>query len=300
MDTQDRPAHASLASPALGLGVAGLVIGLAVLLWVGATYGGVRASVWLTPRPAPAGLPRLTALPAQPPIPLEVATRGRDVFVRACTICHGPTGTGVQGLGKNLVRSEFVADRTDEELVAFVNIGRPADHPLNTTRVAMPPKGGMDSLAQDDIVSVVAYLRGLQDPRRMPDLPAWTPAPVVVSQQDKADALAAAGGDAELAEYIASGAKLFSSTCIACHGPAGVGIKGNGKALVSNEFIKSLDDDRLLAFIKAGRDPGDPKNTTGIAMPPKGGNPAFSDDDLLDIIAYLRTLQGTSTGANQK
>jgi hypothetical protein len=26
-------------------------------------------------------------------------------------------------------------------------------------------------------------------------------------------------------------------------------------------------------------------------MPAKGGNPALSEDDLLDIISYLRTLQ---------
>ncbi len=70
-----------------------------------------------------------------------------------------------------------------------------------------------------------------------------------------------------------------------------MGIQGNGKALVRNDFIKSLNDEDLLTFIKKGRDPGDPKNTTGVGMPPKGGNPALSDDDLLDIIAYVRTLQ---------
>ena len=70
----------------------------------------------------------------------------------------------------------------------------------------------------------------------------------------------------------------------------------HGKALANNEFIRSLDDDSLLAFIKQGRSPSDPKNTTGIQMPPKGGNPAMSDDDILDVIAYLRTLQGTKPG----
>ena len=103
--------------------------------------------------------------------------------------------------------------------------------------------------------------------------------------------MAAAGGDEELAEYIASGMKLYASSCIACHGAGGVGMKGNGKALVNNEFIRGLNDDDLLAFIKRGRDPSDPKNTTGVGMPAKGGNPALSEDDLLDIICYLRTLQ---------
>lgn len=124
----------------------------------------------------------------------------------------------------------------------------------------------------------------------MPELPAAVAA--APSQEQKTAALQAAGGDAELAEYIASGDKLFHSTCIACHGKAGVGVQGNGKALAKNSFVQSLDDDGLLAFIKQGRSPTDPKNTTGIQMPPKGGNPALSDDDILDIISYLRTLQG--------
>jgi len=144
----------------------------------------------------------------------------------------------------------------------------------------------------------VVYVRGLQDPRRLPELPAPVAiAPPAPSEGDMAAALAWAGGDAERAEYIVSGLKLYSGTCIACHGKGGVGIAGNGKTLVKNEFIQSLDQEGLLAFIKSGRGPSDPKNTTGVQMPPKGGNPALSDDDLLDIIDYLRTLQGPKAAA---
>jgi cytochrome c5 len=35
---------------------------------------------------------------------------------------------------------------------------------------------------------------------------------------------------------------------------------------------------------------GDPLNTTGVAMPPKGGNPAMSEQDIADIVAYMRTI----------
>jgi hypothetical protein len=40
----------------------------------------------------------------------------------------------------------------------------------------------------------------------------------------------------------------------------------------------------------AGRSTTDPANTTGVDMPPKGGTPSLSDEDLTDI-NYLRTLQ---------
>jgi disulfide bond formation protein DsbB len=278
---------------AVGLNAAVLVVGYLLVL------GGVALSAWLTPRPKPAFHERLAALPAKETIPVSVAEHGRDVFRTVCAACHGPHGFGVEGLGRDLVHSDFVADTDDTALAAFIEQGRPADHPLNKTKVAMPPKGGSPSLTGDDMLAVVAYLRGIQDPRRLPALKPWAPKPIEVTEDDKKAALAAAGGDEELAEYIASGNKIFHSLCVACHGPGGVGITGNGKPLVNNAFVQSLDDDALLAFVKQGRAPTDPKNTTGIQMPPKGGNPAMTDDDILDVIAYLRTLQSGGASMTQ-
>jgi disulfide bond formation protein DsbB len=68
-------------------------------------------------------------------------------------------------------------------------------------------------------------------------------------------------------------------------------VPGLGKDLTTSEFITGLSDDELLDFIKRGRDMSDPLNTTGIAMPPKGGNPALTDGQIVDIIAYLRSIQ---------
>lgn len=87
-----------------------------------------------------------------------------------------------------------------------------------------------------------------------------------------------------------NGETFFNQTCIACHGPGGVGVQGLGKDMTTSTFIAELDDASLLEFIKKGRDTGDPLNTTGVAMPPKGGNPALDDAKLLDIIAYIRTI----------
>lgn len=80
-------------------------------------------------------------------------------------------------------------------------------------------------------------------------------------------------------------------TCAGCHGPEGKGIEGLGKDFTASEFVKSQTDEQLLAFIKVGRPASDPLNTTGVDMPPKGGNPAFTDQQLMDIIAYVRSLQ---------
>lgn len=88
----------------------------------------------------------------------------------------------------------------------------------------------------------------------------------------------------------AMGKEAYAKVCAACHGPNGEGVTGLGKPFVDSEFIQGLSDDDLLAFIKEGRPASDAANTTGVNMPPKGGNPALTDDDLLDITAFLRTL----------
>ncbi len=89
----------------------------------------------------------------------------------------------------------------------------------------------------------------------------------------------------------ATGESLFQGTCQTCHGPGGVGLPGLGKTLIANAFVQSLTDAELIAFIQTGRPVSDPANTTGVGMPPRGGNASLSDDDLADIVAYLRALQ---------
>ena len=95
------------------------------------------------------------------------------------------------------------------------------------------------------------------------------------------------------AEAAVRGKKVYSS-CIACHGKEGLGVKNMGKDLVHSPFVAKLSNEELLAFVKKGRDPSDPLNTTKLAMPSKGGNPALKDGQLADAIQYIRSLQAAS------
>jgi disulfide bond formation protein DsbB len=54
-------------------------------------------------------------------------------------------------------------------------------------------------------------------------------------------------------------------------------------------MIQEQSEADTLAFIRAGRDANDPANTTGIDMPPSGGNPSLTDEEILAIVAFLRT-----------
>ncbi len=105
------------------------------------------------------------------------------------------------------------------------------------------------------------------------------------------DTASPAGQSTEAPEGDATaGEPLYTGSCSACHAPGGVGVDGLGKPIVGSKFVASLSDQELVDFIKSGRSTSDPANTTGIDMPPKGGNPSLSDSDIADIAAYLRTI----------
>ena len=106
-----------------------------------------------------------------------------------------------------------------------------------------------------------------------------------------AGTLAACGSKASPFGDAKAGYAAFLTTCTTCHGADAKGIPGLGKDLTTSEFLRGQTDEQTLAFLLTGRRADDPLNTTGVDMPPKGNNPALSEDDLKNIIAYLRTIQ---------
>lgn len=126
--------------------------------------------------------------------------------------------------------------------------------------------------------------------------PTATVEPTVTSETSESDDDSEEPEPTEATDVVSAGdakagADHFSEVCSACHGPGGEGIEGLGKDLTNSEFVAGLSDEELLAFIQEGRPADHPDNTTGVAMPPRGGNPDFTDEQLLDIIAHIRTLQ---------
>jgi mono/diheme cytochrome c family protein len=101
------------------------------------------------------------ASPAQA-APTGDLAAGKQLYLTNCALCHGPAAQGLPGLGKNLVTSDFVAGKSDSELVEFIKVGRAADDPLNTTGVTMPPKGNNPNLTGEDLYHIVAYLHSIQ------------------------------------------------------------------------------------------------------------------------------------------
>ncbi|MCC6678734.1 MAG: c-type cytochrome [Phycisphaerales bacterium] len=295
-----------------------LALGLAAGVTIAAAGLAVIATLFMsaaqrsaTPRPQVTLAAAPILAPPGPRLDSAALSRGRDHFAATCALCHGEDGLGRPGLGKNLATSAFIAKCSDGYISAFLEKGRDANDPLNTTKVPMPPKGGNPDLTRDDLADIVTYLRGLQDPRRVeagvsllahlevPEEPEPGPAARVTAVSTAAGD-SAAGGDSEDddwydAETIALGAKMYKASCVSCHGPDARGLKNLGKDLVTSRFIADADDDAMLAFLKKGRPASDPANTTKVDMPPKGGNPALNDEKMEAIIAYIRDLQRKAT-----
>ena len=108
--------------------------------------------------------------------------------------------------------------------------------------------------------------------------------------EEPAIAKAAAETPLELPGDAVRGQSLYTANCAACHGPSGEGVAGLGKDLTTSSYVAGHSDLELVEFLMVGRAAGDLLNTTGIMMPARGGNPALTDQQLADIVAFVRTI----------
>ena len=83
---------------------------------------------------------------------------------------------------------------------------------------------------------------------------------------------------------LAKGKKLYQTTCFACHGTNGKGVVPGTPNFIRKKGSLSKTDKVLAKNIWEGyRSPGSP-----LAMPPKGGNPKLTKDDITHILGYMR------------
>jgi len=94
-----------------------------------------------------------------------------------------------------------------------------------------------------------------------------------------------AWADGPLAQGNADhGKELYEGTCIACHGEDGKGAVPGTPDFTSKKGPLTKKDDVLLHEVENGIErPG-----AALAMPAMGGNPDLSEQDVKDIIAYIR------------
>jgi len=108
---------------------------------------------------------------------------------------------------------------------------------------------------------------------------AVTPATAPVAATAPAIQTAVVAGDA------ARGAQIYGETCVACHGENGKGAIPGVPDL--RQRLTQSDEVLMQHMIEGYQSPGSP-----MPMPPRGGNPDLTDQDMADVLAYLRANFG--------
>ena len=136
------------------------------------------------------------------------------------------------------------------------------------------------------IVAIAAALAGCE--QKAPVAPAAPSAPAAAAPTEAAPAAApaatpapaasapAAAGPAPSAEVLAKGEKIYTATCVACHGAGVLGApKFGDKAAWQPRIAKGID--ALYSTSLNGLN----------MMPPRGGNAALKDDELKAAVDYM-------------
>lgn len=105
----------------------------------------------------------------------------------------------------------------------------------------------------------------------------------------------------EKAKGIKKGASLYQSKCLKCHGES---LDGKGKSaagltppvpsFIEKEYLKNRKDGQLFWIIEKG------SMNTDMEAFGKGTNYNISDDDIWNIIAYLRDLSDKLISKSKK
>ena len=99
-------------------------------------------------------------LVGEQPVLRPSGTTGQQMFDTQCITCHGTDARGVEGLGVGLADSRFVRSATQDELIAFLRVGRMPNDPATVTGMVMP---GFAWIAEQDLVALAGYIKNLAE-----------------------------------------------------------------------------------------------------------------------------------------
>ncbi len=183
---------------------------------------------------------------------------GKLLFAQTCQVCHQADAIGKPGFAPSLTNKEFLSISSDEFIEATIRDGRAG--------TGMPPFG---FLGEAKVQAIAAYLRSFAV---LPDRSAET------------DAQPDAHGDPRL------GKQWFDFICSTCHGVKGDGYAagGTGTAIGKPGFLGKASDGYIRTTIKEGR-----SNTRMLGFQGADGLANLTNEEIDDIIVYLRSLPGT-------
>jgi mono/diheme cytochrome c family protein len=194
---------------------------------------------------------------------------GAHLFTQfACSSCHGEQGKG--GVSSDVPALKDVGDTlTTAQLSSIINHG--LGESANPQKPYMPVWGPV--ISESQVSDLAAYIKD--------GLPKVKDSDPVAVPSDQGAA-------------VAGGALYVRNGCINCHGPSGLGGVPNPQSedktippLSGQDFRSEFNTDaKIKEVIRSGSVIGKPPIAS---MPHWGG--ILSDEDLTDLVAYLKTLK---------
>ena len=180
---------------------------------------------------------------------------GEQLYNQNCGVCHQADAIGKPGFAPSLTNKELLSVASDKFFESTIRDGRPG--------TGMPP---FAHLGRSKVQAIVAYLRSHSE------LP---------NRSEEIDAQPDAHGDPRL------GHQWYDNICATCHGVKGDGYAAGatGTAIGKDGFLSKVSDGFLRTTIKEGR-----SNTRMLGFSGADGLASLTDEEIDDIIVYLRTL----------
>ena len=96
--------------------------------------------------------------------------------------------------------------------------------------------------------------------------------------------LASVAAEETVTADLIAGKKVYSTTCFVCHGKDGKGAIPGVPDMTGKKTRLLQDDATLLKHATEGYQ----SKGSAMAMPAKGGNPSLTEEDLKNVIAYMK------------
>ena len=191
---------------------------------------------------------------------LGTSAPGKAVYDTLCFTCHAQGIAGAPKIG------DMTAWEARLEKGRDVNVTNVINGYTGSTGV-MPPKGGNPALSDEEVAAAVDYMLaavGVSDDNGN----------VIAAPAPEPEPIATAAGD------NAKGKEVYDAACFICHTPGAAGAPKLGDAADWGPRIeKGLD---ALYHNSIDGYMGE----VGM-MPPKGGRPDFSDEDVKAAVDYM-------------
>lgn len=226
------------------------------------------------------------AAPAAAEAPVASGDIGKATYDKACFACHAQ---GIAGAPKH-------ADMAAWEPRLEQGVATLYEHAINGftgSAGMMPARGGNPTLSDAEVQAAVDYMlaavgggnqaaaAAAAEPAAAPVAPASDDTTVIDDAPASNDA--AATEDADTGTPVADsgrGKEVYDAACFVCHTPGAAGAPKLGDTAAWGPRVEKGLDALYHSSINGFM------GTAGM-MPPKGGRPDFSDDDVKAAVDYM-------------